>query len=496
MNTSTQISSRLSNQNTDIFSDVSNKISLDKDFTRFLDDPTFPYKVTVCIGEKRIVCSGVLLAQQSSVLEKKFRNDDGVLMFEEMIGVCNSNVVLHECVRFMHGASISFTPRNIEVILKFGSWYKVKQLTEAALNWIFNKHLCKDVMVIDLLHYFRLCNRLHLEESTKLKQNIFSFLEDDCDNISFKSLPASYFGYLLELNGFDLARIAATKPFSKSSVFPDWVALSIENKNFVLENTHLFDFKKLFDSTETFCAFMDLFSEEESLMCNGPAIKSLLQIQRGFLSGKSKETSEESETAAIVNAHNLQETVVITNAHSLQETAVTTNARNLVETAVTTNARTLEDIAVTTNARDLEDIAVSDRKHGSCTDLDSEPVHITKKSLNKAATSCSYGNSKTKSYTRSSYRRSDESDNVNQYSKSSVWIGNIPKCVTNIELEMMFERFGMIDQVVLKRSRHPTFDYAFIHFDYVTSARSLLRQSRYESFEIYGVKLRVAEPLD
>ena len=449
---------------------MSNKISLDNDFTRFLDDPTFPYKVTVCIGEKRILCSGALLAQQSSVLEKKFRDDDGVLMFEEMIGVCNSNVVLHDCVRFMHGASISFTSRNIEVILKFGSWYKVEALTEAALNWIFNKHLCKDVMVIDLLHYFKLCNRLHLEESTKLKQNIFSFLEDDCDNISFKSLPASYFGYLLELNGFDLARIAATKPFSKSSVFPDWVALSIENKNFVLENTHLFDFQKLFDSTETFCAFMDLFSEEDSLMCNGPAIKSLLQIQRGFLSGKSKETSEESET--IVNAHNLEETAFTANAHSLQETAVTTNTRN------------------------LEDIDVSDREHGSCNDLDSEPANITKKSLNKAAASCSYGNSKTKSYTRSSYRRSDESDNVNQYSKSSVWIGNIPKCVTNIELEMMFERFGMIDQVALKRSRHPTFDYAFIHFDYVTSARSLLRQSRYESFEIYGAKLRVAEPFD
>ena len=461
MNASTQISSTLLNQNTDIVSDVSNKISLDRDFTRFLDDPTFPYKVTICIGEKRILCSGALLAQQSSVLEKKFREDDGVLMFEEMVGVFNSNVVLHDCVRFMHGASISFTSTNIEVILKFGSWYKVEALTEAALNWIFNEHLCKDVMVIDLLHYFRLCNCLHSEESTKLKQKIFSFLENDCnDNISFKFLPASCLGYLLELNGFDLARIAATRPFAKSSLFPDWVALSMENKKFVLENTHLFDFKKLFDSTETFCAFVDLFSEEESLMCNGPAIKSLLQIQRGFLSGRSKETSEESKTTAIVNAHNLEETTV------------------------------------TTNASNPEDITVPDRELGNCSGLDSEPVHVSKKSLNKTVTSCSYGNTKTNSYTKSSIRGSDESDNVNQYSKSSVWVGNVPKCVTNIELEMMFERFGMIDQVVLKRSRHPAYAYAFIHFDYVTSAKSLLRQSRYESFEIYGVKLKVAEPFD
>ena len=69
---------------------MSKRLNLKSDFTRFLNDPTFPYKVTVCIGDERILCSGVLLAQRSLVLEQKFREDDGVLLFDEFLDVQNS----------------------------------------------------------------------------------------------------------------------------------------------------------------------------------------------------------------------------------------------------------------------------------------------------------------------------------------------------------------------------------------------------------------------
>ena len=58
---------------------MSKQLNLKGDFTRFLNDPTFHNKVTVCIGDEPILCSGALLAQQSSVLQQKFRKDDGVL---------------------------------------------------------------------------------------------------------------------------------------------------------------------------------------------------------------------------------------------------------------------------------------------------------------------------------------------------------------------------------------------------------------------------------
>ena len=113
---------------------VRKKLQLDRDFTRFLDDPTFPYKVTVCIGEKRILCSGALLAQQSSVLEKKFREDDGVLMFEEMVDVDGKFNGLHKCLYFLHGADVHFTISDLAVCLKFASFYEIKDL----FDWLWS----------------------------------------------------------------------------------------------------------------------------------------------------------------------------------------------------------------------------------------------------------------------------------------------------------------------------------------------------------------------
>ena len=74
-------------------------LKLDRDITRFIDDDTFPFKATVCIGEKRIVCSGVALAEHSYALEMKMREDNGILLFEEMVDVPGSDEILLQCIR-------------------------------------------------------------------------------------------------------------------------------------------------------------------------------------------------------------------------------------------------------------------------------------------------------------------------------------------------------------------------------------------------------------
>ena len=110
------------------------------DYSRFFNDPTFPYKVTACFGTERIFCSGILLCQQSEVLERKIREDGGVLMLDEFLDVENSERVLVECLMFLHGAPLVFSSANIDVIFKFASWYKIKELTEEALQWLKDKY--------------------------------------------------------------------------------------------------------------------------------------------------------------------------------------------------------------------------------------------------------------------------------------------------------------------------------------------------------------------
>ena len=270
---------------------MSKKLSLERDFTRFLNDPTFPYKVTVCIGGERILCSGVLLAQQSSVLEKKFREDDGALMFEEMIDVDNKNQVLLECIRYLHGADLSFTSDNIEVILKFASWYNVESLSDKASNWILD-HLVSetylhDIHAEDLLHFLVLSNQLQEKESVRLKEIIFSFLDTSGGFVCYELEKTLHFNLLMGLRGSDVAAIAVKEPFVHSSFFQDWVSISLENKKFVLENAALFDFDVIYHSEQDFSNFVALLSEDKDLMCPD-LIKLLLEIQKNFFLKKTQ----------------------------------------------------------------------------------------------------------------------------------------------------------------------------------------------------------------
>ena len=132
------------------------KLSLDRDFTRFFDDPTFPHEVTVCVGDKRISCSGAILAQQSSVLEKKFREDDGVLMFEELLDVNNTDGVM-ECIRYLHGANVQFIIKTLPIVIKFSSFYKVEDLFEKAIKWL-EDYLDNSKSVKHALNFLKVSN--------------------------------------------------------------------------------------------------------------------------------------------------------------------------------------------------------------------------------------------------------------------------------------------------------------------------------------------------
>ena len=186
---------------------MAKKLSLERDFTRFLNDPTFPYKVTVCIGDERILCSGVLLAQQSSVLENKFREDDGVLIFEEMMEGENRNEILHECIRYLHGKNLAFTSEDIAFFLKFSSLYKIKELFDECMRW-FKWNLMSSKSVRDVVKFLKLSDCLDSNDSAQLKSVIELFIslnKEVVGNEICEFLDS-------EISGYDIALILGQKP--------------------------------------------------------------------------------------------------------------------------------------------------------------------------------------------------------------------------------------------------------------------------------------------
>ena len=267
------------------------RLNLDGDFTRFFNDPTFPYKVTVCIGKERFLCSGALLAQQSPVLEKKFREDDGVLMFEEMLDVENSDTVLVHCIQFLHGKDLFFTPEHISAVIKFASFYKVKDLLKEGLEWI-KFRLNESKSIKDIVEFLKLSNSLDAHDSISLKSVIKLYIG------LHKDIVGSQIGNFLELGvtGFDLALILEQRPASCGIILKKWCSLTNENRNFVVNNYELFDFGNIFPDVDEFNTFLSSLSIESQSV---NAMKSLLDIQKLYFTahGESKDGDKKGKPA-------------------------------------------------------------------------------------------------------------------------------------------------------------------------------------------------------
>ena len=426
------------------------KLTLDRDFTRFINDPTFPYKVTVCIGEERVLCSGALLAQQSCVLEKKFREDDGVLMFEELLDVENRNRALHDCINFLHGAELTFTRENIEVILKFASWYKVGCLFDKVLHWLLYDHFSEDNLSFglvnsdDVLNLIVISNHLQEEESIKLKEVIFSIID------TYEGLGYFYydnkrttFNLFLGLSGYDVAAITLKEPFKSSSFLEGWLSFSRENRKFVIENAALFDFEEIYQTGDDFSKFVAVLSEDKELMCTD-SIKLLLEIQKDFLLKK---------------AHDKW---FVTSSTDNNKPAASSDSGPILPSRLNPNQSSKEQYSISIQHQ------VVVPQH--------EPKYST--TINEF------------SWESSSSQDSDSSSDEYQY--SSVWVGNVPKSAAEVDLKRLFGRFGKINEITIRATRHP-FDHAFVYFDSVGSARALLRRKDEEGFEISGVQLKIAE---
>ena len=232
-----------------------NKLSLDRDFTRFLDDPTFPYKVTVCVGDQQVLCSGVLLAQQSSILEKKFREDGGVLMLEEMLDVKDSNKGILECIRYLHGGDLQFSVDTISVVLKFASLYAVEDLFERSMKWL-KEHLDTSKSVKCALKLLKLSDSLNPDNGAKVRSVIGEFIRSNRNTFGTQCVNQLDEG----VSGKDMILIIDQKPVNSGDILKKWIAQSGNNREYILRNQSSIDFTKVFSDSEEFSSFISMMS--------------------------------------------------------------------------------------------------------------------------------------------------------------------------------------------------------------------------------------------
>ena len=403
---------------------MSEKLSLDRDFTRFFDDPTFPHKVTVCVGDKRMVCSGALLAQQSSVLEKKFREDDGVLMFEELLDVENSNSDgIMECIHYLHGAELQFRLETLHVVLKFSSMYQVEDMFEQALKWLQNS-LDQSRSVLSALNFLKLSRSLNKNHEAKIKSVICRFVRQNRVVFTLKCKK-----YLDMITGPDLIIIIRENPVNSDILLKEWASLSVENGNYIVDNHSNIDFKKVFPNTGQFISFVATLSSSHKA---ADRLRKLLDIQTIFFeSPKHKTVIERGKSSDNP----------ITNKSKARPGSLNFE----LGTNSASSSDTQNNIARETENR----LAIV------------EPSTHDSENLQPSASS-----QKLREFTR-------------------LYIGNLPPDTEVYTIKRMFSGFGKIADVRLKFRTNGE-NYGFIMFESSSSAHNLLQRSKTRNYEIDG----------
>ena len=424
---------------------MSEKLSLERNFTRFFDDPTFPHKVTVCVGDKRISCSGALLAQQSSVLEKKFREDDGVLMFEELLDVNNSNSDgIMECMHYLHGAELRFRQETLHAVLKFSSVYQVENMFEQAHKWLEN-HLDQSKSVESALNFLKISRSLNKDHEAKIKSVICSFIRQNRE--LFGTECENYLD--TEITGQDVILIIGENPVNAGNILKKWALLSVENGNFIAENHSNIDFAKAFPNSEQFLSFIATLS---STAGTADMLRKLLELQKTFFESQTLNESTSSEKP---------QTTVPEAGIGMPGFGFGTNF------ATSSNSRYLTTIG-TVNT--LNTPGPSYTYNSGYFPHPPSAVPINWDSL--------------------TYCKSDRSDESSGEEFTQLYIGNLPPNAEENAIKRMFSGFGKITDVRIT-FRNNGNNYGFISFENAKSAYNLLQRSQTREYELHGYTLKI-----
>ncbi|KAL5246785.1 hypothetical protein ACHWQZ_G018852 [Mnemiopsis leidyi] len=428
---------------------MSEKLNLDRDFTRFIDDPTFPYKVTVCVGDKRILCSGALLAQQSSVLEKKFREDDGVLMFEELQDETYSNTYgIMECIHYLHGAPLQFRLDTLPIILKFSSIYQVEGLFDRAEKWL-KKYLDDSHCVKSALNFLKVSKSLDNNHAAQVKSVICGFIRQNRDLFGRECVNCLD----TEITGQDLILIIGQHPANSGQILMKWTSLSVENGNYIAKNHSKFDFNELFPDSKQFSSFISNLTFEAK---STDMLKNLLDLQRTFFESQKDQKNQATNESG--TSHSSEAGSARLNFGPGKDASMSSVSRNISWTGNTLTYTGPFDSSI--NVRNL-------------------PTAVSNLLPNFL------------SYNSFEQHSSDESSEE-EFTATRLYIGNLPPQAEETAIRRMFSGFGRITNVKITLRNHGN-NFGFISFENSTSAYNLLQRSETKDYNLYGYKLVINE---
>ena len=490
-------------------------LKLARDVTRFIDDETFPFKATVCIGKKRIVCSGVALAEHSHALEMKMREDNGMLLFEEMVDVPGSDEILLQCIRYLHGAPLELNFDNVEVIVKFASWYGVSALFSCCVDWFKTEIPRSESVQATLKGIMKL-----LKISNCLPYSDSAVLKDLAHKLVWVHQSDQFWTEMVHhvdvwITGFDIIQFAKNSPGTHGrSIVVKWASLSMDNKNFVLNNHASLDFHALFPNEEDFSSFISLIMSDE-MSISSKKVKTLLDVHKKYYKRRTESLLHGQSSVPQLDNSRLFDDIKSSNSSVAHKSA--SDAKGAVEDIIshtggqrgvfqTVDSKTVDAVSFPF-CQDKSYLEVSNLPRGTRED-DLWIVFKDKEGLESIdiiaplydfAILTLKDDFSVKRLIQSSYRQLTLNGNkldlrpcsANHYERV-LYIGNIPYEFDEKELKQLFSRFGKLTEFYIPGNQldgRCKSCYAFVTYQNFASATDLINASRHKGCFYRGKKL-------
>ena len=268
------------------------KLDLERDFSRFFDKEDFPHTVSVCLGGQQFAtCSGMILAQQSVIIEDIICSHEGVLTLNNLENYSIPEIL--ECFRYLYGADITLSMENIGTILTFSSLYEIRDMFSIAFDWIL-----KNITVKYLITLFDISSNLSCKHKPLLLRVLDNFVADNISDVMMEVRNGLKDGKReSHAIGSELLFTILQQSFSScGDIVLAWMAQDPSNVSFVLNNMDSIDMFKNFPQADEFAKLISCLSANADSL---QTMEKLIELQQHYFTKVSKTPQNEQLVAAV-----------------------------------------------------------------------------------------------------------------------------------------------------------------------------------------------------
>ena len=257
------------------------QLNVQGDLSRFMNNTVYAGSVNFSLRgqhsyseQRNYLCSAVVLAQRSGVLENLICGGTKEIPFAKELISLEEQRGLADCIKICYGGCVKFTFDNVTTIIKFASLYQIEGMLEAAFKWVKENTNPKSVVT---WYHLGILLETEFQDSSLvtffkefISKNAAAVVDLLLDCVQGEKKDLSH--VLLEVT-----RSTAMKSVVLMGVLEQWLKQSLLNRQFILNNAKTISFQTICPDQAVFLKFIETLQQGDQSIATVEIIKEIKQ---------------------------------------------------------------------------------------------------------------------------------------------------------------------------------------------------------------------------